>query len=243
MKAIVSIHDVMPDTMGEVSELIDLCNEHGVKSLTLLVVPGLEWTPDQLDQIRHWQQDGHVLAAHGWQHRCAKIRTWQHRVHSIFLSRSVAEHLSLEPEQVGQLMDRSGKWFEESGFGIPELYVPPAWALGKISTDQLRKQPFKMIETLTGVLIPAERTFIRLPVVGFEADNFGRQVALRFLNLAAISITFTSHVRIAIHPYDHRLRLHLDLVKTLRKYTEFVSYDDLTTNLDNVPQKWEISDS
>lgn len=233
----------MPSTMGEVSDIIELCNKQGVKSLSLLVVPGLDWTPDQLEQIRHWQRDGHVLAAHGWQHSCVNVRTWQHRVHSTLLSRSVAEHLSLDTEQICQLMDRSGKWFEEKGFGIPELYVPPAWALGRISKDQLRRRPFKMIETLTGVFLPAKRTFIRLPVVGFEADNLGRQVALRLLNLAAISVTFASHMRVSIHPYDHQLRLHLDLDKTLCKYKEFVSYQNLTADMDNVRQKSGIYSS
>ena len=75
MKALVSIHDVMPDTMGEVAELVELCRQQGIDSLTLLVVPGLDWQPDQLGQIRQWQRDGHVLAAHGWHHRCAAIRT------------------------------------------------------------------------------------------------------------------------------------------------------------------------
>ena len=63
--ALFSIHDVMPDTMGDVGVLLELCHRHGIEKVTLLVVPGGNWQSGDLQQLRIWQNQGCELAGHG----------------------------------------------------------------------------------------------------------------------------------------------------------------------------------
>jgi len=41
---LVSIHDAMPDTLPRIRELIAQLRGHGVDKITLLVVPGKQWS-------------------------------------------------------------------------------------------------------------------------------------------------------------------------------------------------------
>ena len=103
LKALVSIHDVMPSTMDDVVDLLELCDQQGIVNVTLLVVPGLAWSPAQLTQLAAWYAEGRELAGHGWVHKCSRIKTLRHQLHSRVLSRDVAEHLSLSREEAMEL--------------------------------------------------------------------------------------------------------------------------------------------
>ena len=226
--AIVSIHDVMPSTMDQTAELIELCANRGVNQTTLLVVPGLEWSPPMLDQLRDWQNSGHEIAAHGWIHQCGKISSWYHRGHSLVLSRRAAEHLSLAETSIFELMTRAAQWFDDNFSAIPQLYVPPAWAMGSISLDRIWKTPFRMIETLTSILDVKQRQTLRLPLLGFEADTIIRQCLLQTSNKLNLALAkrIGSTIRIAIHPYDHQLRLAKQLKGCLRQVNKTMHYSE-----------------
>ena len=225
-RALVSIHDVMPETLENVGQLIDLCAQNDVPCPTLLVVPGCDWSDAGIDQIRDWSQQGCELAGHGWIHRCEQIRGWKHRLHSLFISRNVAEHLCLSSDGVVELMRRCGQWFQQKGFDVPKLYVPPAWALGRASVKQLSQQPFAIIETISGLLDVRTGARQRLPLVGFEADTLLRQVAVGAFNrLTRFASPSTKRpIRIGIHPFDDQLRLREDLRRTLAMNFDAVSY-------------------
>ena len=227
MKALVSIHDVMPHTMREVAELLQICRDADIRAVTLLVVPGLDWSAVQLRRIRQWQDDGYVLAAHGWHHKCDSISTIRHRIHSKVLSRDVAEHLSKDSDQIAELMKRSGGWFDENGFDFPELYVPPAWALGGITDQALAETGFVMVETLLGVRLLQDGAFLNLPLVGFEADTALRTLALTCLNGIATKMPGNRPLRVSLHPHDHKLRLRHRMELALRDCGESVDYSYL----------------
>lgn len=221
----------MPETMHEVEELIALCVESGVGMPTLLVVPGLDWNRSQLHQLRRWHGEECELAGHGWQHRCPRIRTLYHRLHSLLLSRDVAEHLSYGGDEVLALMRRCADWFVEQDFDLPQLYVPPAWALGNVDATRLTEQPFRLVETLRGVFNVRQRHLKALPLVGFEADNWFRQVFLSGFNrLQASKATLEVPLRIGIHPFDHRLRLRRQLAEFLTRPWESVRYATLESD-------------
>lgn len=229
MKALVSIHDVMPHTFEEVRELVEICQSAGVSRPTLLVVPGLEWSPPQLDQIRSWEEEGLELAGHGWIHRHGTIRTWWHRFHSLFLSRNVAEHLSRPENEILELMSRCYAWFDDQGLNMPKLYVPPAWALGSVATEALVRQPFEMVETFRGVLRRGGH-FQPLPLVGYEADTWLRACALTTFNRWNQSVggrPLDRPLRIGIHPFDHRLLLRRALQTQLERNFTAIGYKDL----------------
>lgn len=228
--ALVSIHDVMPSTLMETRELMDLCAQVGVSKVTLLVVPGLVWNSTGLDQIKRWRDDGHEIAAHGWVHQCERISSWYHRGHSLLLSRDVAEHLSRSESDVFGLMQRTAHWFHASIGVVPELYVPPAWALGRISWRRIRETPYRWVETLTGLVDVRSGRQQGLPLLGFEADTFLRQHFLGFSNTlnAAWSRLRGRVLRVAIHPYDHRLKLARRLTTALQAIDRSMLYREIS---------------
>lgn len=222
LPARVSIHDVMPATLADVSAILSRLAGQGIGPVTLLVVPGLEWTADGVAQLRRWQASGHELAGHGWRHKAPTIRGWRHRLHSLVLSRDVAEHLALDPDGIAALVRRCHAWFAANGLAAPELYVPPAWALGPIPRPALRDLPFRSYEVLSGVVDARAQRLDRLPMVGFEADTAWRSRAVRAWNAANLAYARRRGVplRVAIHPHDFRLRLAADLAAVLSSLGE-----------------------
>lgn len=226
--ALVSIHDVMPATLDAVEELIGLCQDLTASAPALLVVPGLDWRPGDLERLHGWQAGGCELIAHGWVHE-TQPRRLGHRLHAAFLSRSVAEHLDLDAHGIIALMRRSHAWFADTGFPPPETYIPPAWALG-MPVCRLSETPFRRVETLSGILFIGETVYRRsLPLVGFEADTALRAAFLRFWNARsrARAARHQTPLRISIHPGDHHLRLAGDLRSCLTRPWHCMRYSDL----------------
>ncbi len=223
--AIVSVHDVMPQTLPRVRRILDVLDAANVPPPTLLVVPGKEWTPDLLDSLRDLAERGYPLAGHGWIHKASTgPRTLYHRGHALLISRNEAEHLSRPREELAEMIRRCHAWFADAGLPTPELYVPPAWALGSLPFRDLRSLPFRWYEVLRG-LVEARTGRLRwLPLAGFEADTTFREVSLRFWNTlnTAIAKSWRGPLRISIHPGDLDLLLAKDLDKMIRKPWRFV---------------------
>lgn len=217
IRAHLSIHDVAPETLPQVTQLLEMLA--GCGPAMLLVIPGRGWTPADLGRLRDWQGQGHLLAGHGWTHRVNRRRGLYHQLHGRLLSRHVAEHLSLSGEEISALMRRCHRWFAEQGLTPPTHYVPPAWALGRVSPAQLADQPFDTVETLGGIRYLREQRCQRLPLLGYEADCGFRAGALRIFNSWNRHRAETSGgIRIAIHPHDLSLRLAGGLMADCRRY-------------------------
>lgn len=221
LPALLSIHDVMPETLDRVEGILSLLRENRLSPCTLLVVPGKDWSEPDLARLRAWEREGWPLAAHGWKHKADKIVGWFHRLHSLVLSRDVAEHLERDSKGILALMARSGEWFAENGFPRPGLYVPPAWALGFLDARDRSAVPFVMIETLSGISrFPGRRRrYHRLPLCGYEADTAGRALFLRCFNASQRLLARSSGrpLRISIHPDDLSLHLGKSLRRDLRR--------------------------
>jgi predicted deacetylase len=228
-RALFSIHDVMPQTLATVSELRERLLQQGRQPPALLVVPGREWQPAQLDLLRGWARDGSELIAHGWRHHCIP-RSLRHRLHALLISRDVAEHLAETADGVCRLMQRSADWFADRGLPVPDSYTPPAWALG-MAPRHLRRTPFQRVETLGGIHFvgPDAVVFRRLPLLGFEADTALRAGFLRQWNaLQRRSATRRDRpLRIGLHPGDLQLRLAADLEAIIAEDWECLRYDAL----------------
>lgn len=224
--AIISLHDVMPDTLEAVTWWL----QHWLADIepsdvTLLVVPGLDWQPQQLAQLRAWQQQGYELAGHGWLHRVRRISTLYHRLHSILVSRQAAEHLSLSETELIELLERNYQWFTDNDFQSPELYVPPAWALGQLGRSARRHLPFRYLESTAGFYDLHAHRFHALPLAGFEADARWRVPSLRLWNgLNRRLATSQRALRLSIHPHDHRYYLAADLQRWLQEGVQAVNY-------------------
>ncbi|MDZ7640492.1 MAG: polysaccharide deacetylase family protein [Desulfurivibrio sp.] len=216
MKPLFSIHDVFPETLESILHILEVMESHGLSPAPLLVSPGGDWTPQQLQTLRSLADRGHALVGHGWYHRARKISGLRHRLHSLLISRQAAEHLDLSSDELITMLRRCHAWFPAQGLPAPRYYVPPAWGVGRLSKKNMHQLPFRYIETLTGIYDIEAGTFTHLPLLGFEADTLARKIGLTIfnaINLALAGIT-RRPVRVAIHPHD----LDLKLNKSLRKF-------------------------
>ena len=228
LPAIISLHDVMPDTLDETEALLaDWLTDVPPQRVTLLVVPGLDWQPAQLDRLREWERQGYELAGHGWAHCVRRVKTLYHRLHSTLISRRAAEHLSLSEDELVTLLNDNYHWFKHHDFKKPELYVPPAWAMGQLDTTTLQRLPFRYFESTPGLLDSQHIRFRRLPLAGFEADRRWRGPCLRAWNgINRVLAAPQRPLRLSIHPCDHRLYLAASLRRWLNR-VEPVGYRSL----------------
>lgn len=228
VRALVSVHDVMPETLERVQRILDLCAAINPAPLTLLVVPGLGWDRSGIERLRTWQDQGHRLAGHGWIHRVERFGGLTHRLHGLLISRRVAEHLALDGPGIAALLRRCHTWFAAQGLEPPDLYVPPGWALGAIRRSDLAALPFTQYEVLRGVLDGASGQLLPIPLLGYEADAPGRGPVIRLWNRLNRRLAGTcGWLRIGIHPRDPELALGADLDRDLRRYRHWVGYRDI----------------
>lgn len=210
-----SLHDVCPATLERTETLAHRIEAAGRRA-TLLVIPGTDWSEADLRRLRALHGRGHDLAGHGWTHRAGHWGGLAHRIHGWIISNRVAEHLAEDAAGCERIMRRCHAWFAEHSLPEPELYVPPAWAMGRIPRARLPQLPFRYYETLRGVYAAQHRRFVRLPLLGFEADRPWRAHALRLSNAFNRRVSGTTHrLRIAIHPWDLDGPLRTDLLRLL----------------------------
>ena len=227
--ALVSVHDLMPRTMPAVRRVLALLEQMDAGPVTLLVVPGSGWERAGVAELRALQRDGHVLAGHGWSHHAERFGGLYHRLHGLTLSRRVAEHLALDADGVIELINRCYRWFGDHALDAPALYVPPAWALGRVDMDALAAAcPFRLYETFSGVIDAGARRFRPVPMLGYEADAALRIPFIRLWNgLNRRWAARQGVMRIGIHPFDPELHLRRDLVSDLRRYRRGADYQVL----------------
>lgn len=223
--ALASIHDVMPDTLPRVREIIRFLQTRNIFDFTLLVVPGLAWSDSDIEQLHSWQQGGLELAGHGRRHAIVRKTTALHALHAKLMSKDEAEHLSLSTEEIAAIITECYHWFQEAGLSPPSLYVPPAWAMGALPRRRLHMLPFARYETLSGVYDCHTALFKRLPLTGYMADTRFRCGVLHIFNAINLHL-LSGFTRIAIHPGDLRLPLKESLSRHLASFQRCISYQE-----------------
>jgi len=228
--ALLSIHDVAPEHMDSIRAIRAVLMRCQCWPVMLLVIPGRPWTPALLDELRQWSvEEGCELAGHGWHHRCDRIHGFRHRLHSLFISRNVAEHYTLPPEQLLERIHQTKDWFLQQNLPAPDLYVPPAWAAGHLRREQYARFPFTLLELTSGVVHCPGNKKQWLPLVGYEADTRLRSWSLRAWNTLNVAVArrVNRPLRIAIHPHDLTLRLARDLHALLSDSLNPMTYRDV----------------
>ena len=217
MNPLFTIHDVLPETLDDILEVIRVMDSCGLPPAPILVSPGCGWADEQVETLQTLARNGHELVGHGWIHQVQKIRGVRHRIHSLLLSRNAAEHLAMSTEDLENMLRRCHAWFPEHDLPAPTMYVPPAWGLGKLPRQTMRKLPFRHYETLTGIYDSETDIFTRLPLVGFEADTVARALGLTLFNTVNTTLAriMGKPLRVAIHPRDLQLKLGKKLRKLL----------------------------
>jgi predicted deacetylase len=218
----------MPETLASTGEILERLRAAGLNLATLLVVPGRDWQAADLQELRRYCEAGAELAGHGWTHIAGTPRDMKHLVHSLFISRNAAEHLSLTAEEIATLIRRCHAWFVEQDLPRAELYVPPAWAMGPVTRAALSQLPFDRYETLAGIYDSSTRRFTASPMVGFETDTWLRALPVRAWN--AVNQAWAGQrkpLRVAIHPQDFSLKLADDLERLISAGGTAISYRQL----------------
>lgn len=223
IEGLLSIHDVAPAVLDRIERIVDTVLDRGAPPPLLLVVPGVGWSADALARLRALVETGCPIAGHGWEHRAPPPSTVYHRLHALVLSRDQAEHLSRTTEDLVDRMTRCHAWFGEVGLPEPALYVPPAWAVGALDDETLRRLPFAYVEYLGGFIDTLTGARHRTPVIGFEADTEGRRVGLKVWNELQIRLASVLDIplRISIHPHDLELLLREELLDSLHRMHVF----------------------
>ena len=228
MHALVSIHDLNPEQLPQIQQLIDCLPEAAYSVVSLLVVPGLPWRPEHIRQLQRWQARGLRLAGHGWLHHVEHIRGWRHRLHACLISRNVAEHLALSSDEILALLQRCHAWFAAHDLAAPDYYVPPAWAMGAIDRAALSQAPFRYYETTAGILDAQSGRYRTLPLVGYEADTVIRRHILHGWNACNRALSSPQRpLRLSLHPLDLSLLLHTELRSTLTAVSHWRDYRNL----------------
>ena len=229
VRALVSVHDLMPETLPAVRQTLARLEGHGIEPVTLLVVPGAGWDEAGIAELHRLQQAGYRLAGHGWRHRVEHITRPWHRLHSLLISRRVAEHLALDANGILDLMHRCRDWVPAQGLAPPQLYVPPAWAMGAIGRERLAAEgPFPLYEVFGGVFDARSRRWHPTPMLGYEADVAARVPVIRAWNaLNRFRARGSGLLRIGIHPFDIGLRLGADLEQDLARFRRAIDYTAL----------------
>lgn len=237
--ALVSIHDVMPHNLNKIDHCLSQLRRNHIEHCYLLVVPGLAWDASSIAQLRGYVAEGHTLVAHGWVHKASNISTTFHRLHSLLISKDVAEHLSWSKPDTISNMRRSSTWFGDNQLPIPNFYVPPAWALGKLGMKELSKTGFRYVETTTGVFDLSQQKMYLLPLVGYEECSVLSSMALTVSNAfnRGLSAVFPDRtLRVAIHPDDFELGLSKSLQNILTRIKP-VSIEQTIASIENSPLK------
>ena len=223
LEGLLSLHDVAPSVLDQVEAIVRRVVELGAPPPLLLVVPNVGWDDRSLHRLRQLIEAGCPLAGHGWEHQAPPPASLYHRLHGLVLSRDQAEHLSRSTEDLVDRVRRCHAWFAETGLPIPELYVPPAWALGALDDATLATLPFHYVESLSGFIDTRTGRRVRVPVIGFEADTQGRRLGLAVWNRlqGRIARWLGIPMRISIHPRDLELLLADDLIRTIDRTDRF----------------------
>jgi len=229
--ALVSIHDVMPESRRAVMHLLNELQKRvptlKPAQITLLVVPGKNWRDDDLLWLECLQGQGYPFAGHGWNHTALKSKNFYHHIHSLVLSRDAAEHLSQPSKNLQTLVQCCYEWFPNHGYYEPLLYVPPAWASGRLTLENWQALPFRYLETLGGLRNIESGKYYSLPLCGYEADTLMRSFFLRGLN--GYNKLQAEHrgkpLRICLHPNDYKYYLSDGIFYDLRQVDRFINYD------------------
>ncbi|MBA54986.1 MAG: DUF2334 domain-containing protein [Pseudomonadales bacterium] len=232
LSALVSIHDVMPETRTLVSDMLyqlSRLERLPQAKITLLVVPGKHWSPPDIHWLQALARDGYPLAGHGWSHQAPLPRTLYHLLHSLVLSRNAAEHLSRSEQALQERVHACHQWFRQHDLPTPDLYVPPAWANGPLNWLQWDEKPFRLLETLGGVTDLGSGYHHKLPLTGYEADTILRAWFLSGFNQLNLAQARNQQLvlRIGLHPNDLHYALGAQALQHIAGVSNFLDYSAL----------------
>lgn len=239
---VVSLHDVHAGSLSLIQEQVAFCEELGVSSLSLLVVPNYhqqgEW--DRSSALVEWlkkrQEKGNEIVLHGYYHRrvnqCTSYRNW---FWTQFYTQNEAEFLDLNEVEAGKRIDQGLKSFLAAGF-LTTGFIAPAWLMSEETLKTIFKMDFHYTNNLTHLLINPALVKKGFDRVSSQSLCYSSRAAWRRFFSVIWNRTLTRSlinqplIRLSLHPNDltfpwFRKQIREILKAILEKGVVPISYD------------------
>lgn len=210
MNLVVSLHDVHPGSLGAVSRQRQELRTHGVRRVSLLVVPywhrqvSVGSDPKFLETLSQWRDEGDEIVLHGWTHSIEGLHErasdwfWTR----LYTSREAEFHLA-SPEETRVRLITGRELFEHLGWPCVG-FIAPAWLMAPCTTDILRELGFAYTVTRQQVVpLGMGTTPIASTSLCYSTRSAWRRAASRLWNPAlARSLRHSPLLRLSLHPGD-----------------------------------------
>jgi predicted deacetylase len=238
--ALLSVHDVAPENLGFLADLLrDLADRH-VPAVNVAVVPSFHgasmWTADAIGRALADVPAGMrtEILLHGCFHARvggnARLAGWR-LLRSRLQSAGEDEFFCLDPHEAEDRI-RQGRRIIETAFGAaPGVFLPPAWTGGRALRDVLGRLGFSATEDHFWLYDLRRRRRLASPVIAFATRSAWRA---RISTLWARAIIRTAAsgaiLRFAFHPADYSSpairSFALGLVEELSRTREWGLYNE-----------------
>ncbi len=251
----VALHDIEPATFERCALIRDWLDDHGVRQVTLLVIPArdlhplAERSPEMVQWLIERERGGDAVAQHGFQHlRPGRARAWTGRAEGMegfaraFGADRETEFLGLDPLETRRAVDAGRRVLKLAGLE-PRGFVAPGYAYTPALRETLSER-FQWWTALLGLhrahpaaarlgdgerAESARRELLGPPIALSSGGRLRKALSPALLRAGAL--VSGSTLRLDLHPADlddprHMLALEWVLKRTAANRTA-VTYEEL----------------
>lgn len=238
-QAILSLHDVSPATMGDVSKILSTLHEWKIEAPSLLVIPNhhgrypLEKSPACSSLIRAAAANGSEIVLHGFEHQSQPTGRIKKRpldrAKAALLTAGEGEFLNLDYGQALLKLIR-GKRIVEKSLGKSVVgFVAPAWLESRETGAAVRNAGLAFHEDHLFITDIKHQQRFFCPAISFSARSLARTSAsIVWARFVTRLIGGPQPIRLALHPQDfhstHLKKEILALIRQIARNRKFVSY-------------------
>lgn len=239
---VVSLHDVHEGSLSLIQEQVRFCEELGVASLSLLVVPNYhqqgQWNHSQIlvDWLKKRQEKGDEIVLHGYYHqRVNQATSYRNWFWTQFYTQNEAEFLDLNETEAKQRIDLGLQTFLSEDL-LTSGFIAPAWLMSDDTLKTIFKMGFHYTNTLTHlfinpILLQRGSTQIASQSLCYSSRAAWRRISSLIWNRILFHrVSTQSFIRLSLHPQDltftsFRKQIQFFLKEMLDQGVIPISYD------------------
>ena len=208
-RALISLHDVSPLTLGDCRRALEMFGELGLApaDLTCFVIPwhesrrAIDEDAETLAFLRDLADGGATLVMHGLTHRMDG-RVWTpagwFRAH--LFARGQGEFFRCDAADAQRRLEQGRAIFRRAGLEAAlRGFIPPAWLLSRAALEVVDRAGFEFYEVFGGIMHRGRRLAPRVIGWGSLSEVEARATAIY---AAAQSRLPPADTRVAVHPAD-----------------------------------------